>query len=99
MDDEPIEIRVLSAAVKYDGSIEAELLVTGHDDPIVQTFEGTADTLMLCWSEQEPRLIDLDGKTAADRRCLEILWRGVARLTDELERRRRMTHAPRRSDE
>jgi hypothetical protein len=81
------EIRCIAAGVRYDGQIDAELLVPGYDEPQRMTFPGSAGTLLLNWS-QVPEPVDLQGTSAADRRRQEIVARHVARLNRDLEQRR-----------
>lgn len=93
--DEPSgEIRCVAAWVHYDGTIGAELVVPGYDEVQPSTFPGTPATLLLTWSEDRP--IDLDGTSAADRRCQEIIAHHVARLQHELERQWRVQARRRR---
>jgi len=94
--DAPVgAIRCISARVRYDGAIDAELAVPGYDEPQMVTFPGNDHTLMMTWEDTRP--IALVGGTAADARCREIIAHHVARLQDELERRLRAL-ARRRSE-
>lgn len=88
-DDAPDgEIRALSAAVLYDGQVVVMLAVPGVADPVEHTVPGDDHTLLLNWDEAHPLPVDLDGVTAADRRCQRIVARGVRRLNEEMDRQR-----------
>jgi hypothetical protein len=80
------DIRAASATVNYDGSITAMLTAPDYDEPVAHTFKGNDHTLLMSWGSPTP--VDLEGTTAADRRCQAIAARGVARLNEDLARRR-----------
>jgi hypothetical protein len=88
--DEPEDaIVAVSASVLYDGSIAVLVSVPGEDEPVETVFSGDANTLLVVWGSERAQLeVDLDGTTTLDRRCQEIVRRGVARLNDDLARRR-----------
>lgn len=86
-DDTPdTEIRVLSAAVNYDGSLSVMLAVPGYDDPVPHTLPGDTSIMMYCLAEEHPEPVDLDGTTAISRRCQELVARGLGRLNQEMAR-------------
>ena len=87
--DEPAgAIRCVAASVRYDGMIDVGLAVPGYDEPQTVTFPGNDATVMMTWDDARP--IALEGGTAADARCREIIDHHVARLQLELERQRRV---------
>lgn len=84
------EIRAVSARVLYDGSLAVTLIVPGEPEPVETVIAGDEHTVMVVFgSEAASRPIDLQGTPALDRRCQRLVARGVARLNDELARRRR----------
>lgn len=86
-DDDPGEIRAVSAAVNYDGSLTLLLDVPGSFEPVEHTIPGNPYTVLLTW--QATTQIDLHGTTSADRRCQELVARAVRRLNEDMARQRR----------
>lgn len=87
-DDAPEgEIRAVSASVLYDGQIAVLLAIPGQDEPVDHTLPGDEHTVMMTHHGQS-MTVDLEGTTAADRRCQRLVARGVARLNREMDRQR-----------
>lgn len=86
-DDEQGEIRAVSAAVLYDGQISVMLDVPGHDELVEHAIQGDAWTVLLTHHGQSLP-IDMGGATATDRRCPELVRRGVRRLNEDMDRQR-----------
>lgn len=80
------EIRALSAAINYDGTLAVLLVVPGVEEPVEHVLPGDDHTVLLCHDEKQPLPIDLDGTGAVSRRCQELVARGVARLNETLAR-------------
>lgn len=88
-DDAPEgEVRARAAHVNYDGTITVLLDVPGELEPVEHIVDGDRFTVLLTFHGQTLP-VNLTGTTATDRRCLELVERGVRRLNEDLARKRR----------
>lgn len=98
-DDAPEgDVRALAARVNYDGSLTILLDVPGEQDPVEHTIPGDRHTVLMTYHGQS-KDVDLAGTKADDRRCQEIVARGVRRLNEDRERRRAADARRRREHE